>query len=97
MTVYHLNVQADVTREEMALLEKGGRNSPGWEYSVGSSSEDVIIAKLYGGSRAQLTARHIVSKSTSWVFENLDDLEDLERKLIERMRYLTTQATGRHF
>jgi hypothetical protein len=85
--VYQLNVQVDMTREEMTFLV-GRHYSYGWEFSVGSSAEDVFIGELYGGDRKQFSARDFVGKTTSWDFETLDALEHVESKLIARMRSL---------
>ena len=87
VTVFHLNVEVDVTPDEMALLEQVSRTSNGWEYS-GRSSVNVI---MYGRGRRQLTARNFIGRSTHWDFETVEDLETMERQVIVRMKDLKQQ------
>lgn len=87
VTVYYLNVEIDVTSEEMALLEKAGRTCNGWEY-MGSSGVNVI---MYGPDRRQLTARNFVGRNTCWKFATVEDLEKMEGQVILRMKDLKQQ------
>ncbi len=94
VTVYQLNVEVNVSLEEMALLKEVDRSSNGWEYSVGSSSADVIVASVWGGARKQLTARDFVGKITHLDFETVEELERVESQLILRMKCLKQGLEG---
>jgi len=90
VTVYYLNVEVDVTREEMALLKKEDR----WEFSLNGG----VIVSHHG----QQTARNFVGRSTCWDFETVSDLDTFEHKLIrlmsalkERLRLLAIQERGK--
>jgi hypothetical protein len=79
VTVFYLNLEVEVTSEEMALLAREDR----WEYGLGSRN-DVIVRR----DGRQLTARNFVGGSTCWKFETVEDLEKMEHQVIDLMKHL---------
>lgn len=76
--VYYLNVDHDVTREEMKLIKRKRT----WEY------QRLCGGHFYDRSWPNVNLGDIIGKRTRWGFESLNALENFERSLIAGLKEL---------